>query len=78
MGFPVLLQSARTLIQVAAVILGIQQNVFFLFFDFAAAIPLGFIEQTQAFHQQALRIQRGGLLLGFAFEVDLKISTGPA
>src|SRR2546427_4574185 len=56
---------------------GIEEDIFFLR-SAAALVTLGFVEHAQAFHEQALSIQCGGLLRSFAFEVDLKISRGPA
>src|SRR2546426_12079260 len=55
---------------------GVEEDIFF--FLCFPAIPVGLIEQAQAFHQQALRVQRGGLLCGLAFEVDLEIAPCPA
>src|SRR5437667_6586186 len=52
---------------------GIEEDIFFLR-SAAALVTLGFIEHAQAFHEQALSIQCGGLLRSFAFEVDLKSS----
>src|SRR5207249_7874355 len=52
---------------------GIEEDIFFLR-SAAALVTLGFVEHAQAFHEQALSIQCGGLLRSFAFEVDLKIS----
>src|ERR1700682_1581242 len=56
---------------------GIEEDIFF-FLGLAAPIAAGFIELPQAFHQQALGVQGGGLLLGLAFEIDLEIATRPA
>src|SRR4029079_1526386 len=65
-------------VRTAAVrISGVEEDIF-LFFLGASVIAFGLVEHAQAFHQQALSIQRGGLLAGLAFEVDLEISAGPA
>src|SRR5271169_675335 len=45
---------------------------------FATTITRRFVEQPQPFHQQSLGVELRGLLVRFAFEVELKISTGPA
>src|SRR5712692_1979698 len=55
---------------------GVEEDIFF--FLCFPAIPFGLIEQAQAFHQQALRVQCGGLLCGLALEVDLEVSSRPA
>src|SRR2546425_6254664 len=55
---------------------GVEEDIFF--FLCFPAIPSGLIEQAQAFHQQALRVQRGGLLCGFSVEVDLEVACRPA
>src|ERR1700685_348842 len=58
---------------------GIEEDIFFLLFGFsAAAVTLRLIELAQAFHQQALSVQLGGLLRRFAFEIDFKVSVRPA
>src|SRR6266849_7043564 len=56
---------------------GVEEDIF-LFFLGAPVIALGFIEHPQAFHQKALSVQRGGLFVGLAFEVDLEVAAGPA
>src|SRR5216684_8309619 len=70
-------QESLTVRTAARKVSGVEEDIFFLL-ALAATVPPRFIQQTQAFHQQALRVQRGGLLLGLAFEVDLKISARPA
>src|SRR5580693_10397755 len=57
---------------------GVEEDIFFLLFGFAAAVALRFIQLAEAFHQQALGVQLGGLLGGLAFEIDLKVSIRPA
>src|SRR5215470_20243008 len=52
---------------------GVEEDIFPL-----GRVALRFVEQPQSFHEQALCIQRGRLLRGLAFEVDLEISIGPA
>src|SRR6185312_3427966 len=55
---------------------GVEEDIF-LFFLGGAIVALGFVEHAQAFHQQALGIQRGGLFAGLAFEVDLEVAARP-
>src|SRR5271156_774626 len=45
---------------------------------FRATFPLRFVKQSQAFHQQALRIELRGFLIGFAVKVELEVATRPA
>src|SRR5450755_3236275 len=45
---------------------------------FPAAVARRFVEQTQTFHQQALRVELRRVFIGFAFKIKLKISAGPA
>src|SRR5215471_15389701 len=52
---------------------GVEEDIFPL-----SRVALRFVEQAQALHQKALRVQRGGLLRGLAFEVDLEVSVRPA
>ncbi len=56
---------------------GVEEDIF-LFFLGAVVIALGFVEHAQAFHEQALSVQGGGLLAGLAVEVDLEVAAGPA
>src|SRR5450631_1590894 len=64
-------------VRTAAVIAsGIEEDIVFLLLHLAI-VALRFVEQSQAFHQQALRVQLGGLLGGFAFEIHLKVSAAP-
>src|SRR6266852_2360359 len=55
---------------------GVEEDIFF--FLCFPAIPFRLIEQAQAFHQQALRVQRSGLLCGLTLEIDLEVAPGPA
>src|SRR5450432_4417966 len=74
-------QESLTVSTAARKVSGVEEDIFFLFtlrLRLAAFVAPRLIEQPQAFHKQALRVQRGGLLLGLAFEVNLKISAGPA
>src|SRR5580693_6793473 len=57
---------------------GVEEDIFFLLFGFCAAVALRFVQLAEAFHQQALSVQLGGLLGGLAFEIDLEVSVGPA
>src|SRR5579864_210990 len=45
---------------------------------FRAAISSRLVQQSQTFHQQPLGIELRRLFVGFAFEVELEISAGPA
>src|SRR5439155_27171073 len=56
---------------------GIEEDIF-LFLGLAATIASRFIQPAETFHEQSLSVECGGLLLGLAFEVDLKIAAGPA
>src|SRR5580658_3936162 len=44
----------------------------------AAAIALRFVEQAQAFHEQALGVELGSFLIGLAFEVEFEVAARPA
>ena len=55
---------------------GIEEDVIFLLAH-TALIAFLFIEQAQSLHQEALRVQGRGLLLGLAIEVDLEITARP-
>src|SRR5437667_227646 len=55
---------------------GIEEDVIFLL-ALIASIALVLVQKPQAFHQQALRVQTGGLLSSLGIEVDLKISARP-
>src|SRR3984957_14421171 len=58
---------------------GVEEDIFFFLLLWCfATVALGFVELAQAFHEQALSIEFGGLLLGLAFEIDFEISVGPA
>src|SRR5580693_1676849 len=57
---------------------GVEEDIFFLLFGFAATVALRFVQLAEAFHQQALGVQLGRLLGGLAFEIDLKVSIRPA
>src|SRR5215471_246003 len=61
----------------AAVSSGVEEDIFFLSL-FAATVAIRFVEQPQAFHQQALRVELGARLGRLAFEVQLEITSGPA
>src|SRR5258707_845859 len=69
-------QESLTVSTAARNVSGVEEDIFFLL-ALAAAVAPRFIEQAQAFHEQPLRAQRGGLLLGLAFKVDLEISARP-
>src|SRR6185312_2254295 len=56
---------------------GVEEDIF-LFFLGGSIVTLGFVEHAQAFHQQALGVQRGGLFAGLALKVDLEVAAGPA
>src|SRR3954469_25728526 len=56
---------------------GTEEDIF-LFLGLAAAVATRFIQHAQAFHQQSLSVECGGLLLGLAFEIDLKVAASPA
>src|ERR1700728_1433987 len=49
---------------------------------FAAALATtvagGFVEQAQALHQQPLRVELRGFLVGLTFEIEFETSAGPA
>src|SRR5450432_3423494 len=70
-------QESLTVSTAARKVSGVEEDIFFLR-GFGTAVTPRFIEHAQAFHEKALGIQRGGLLPGLAFEIDLKISAGPA
>src|SRR5580692_3819942 len=57
---------------------GVEEDIFFLLFGFSAAVALRLVQLAKAFHQQALSVQLGGLLGRLAFEIDFKVSVGPA
>src|ERR1700691_1577088 len=49
-----------------------------IFCGLPAAIALRFVEQPQALHQQALRVELRGFLIGLALEVQLEVAARPA
>src|SRR5262249_23598596 len=55
---------------------GVEEDIF-LFLGLST-VALGFVEQPEAFHEQALGIQAHRLLRGLALEVNLKVASGPA
>src|SRR5580700_1085769 len=57
---------------------GVEEDVIFFFLGSFAALALRFVELAEAFHQQALSVQGGGLFVGLAFEIDLEVAVGPA
>src|ERR1700687_2994831 len=69
--------AAVDLLLLAAEPSGVEEDIF-LFFLGVSVIALGLVEHAQAFHQQALGVQRGGLLAGLAFKIDLETASGPA
>src|SRR5271167_3781179 len=71
-------QESLTVMTAAVRPSGVEEDIFFFLLRFSAAIALCLIELAQAFHQQALGVQLGSLLGGLAFEVDFKVSVGPA
>ena len=58
--------------------LGVEEDIVFLGHGRVAFVAIGFIQQAQAFHQQALSIEGSALLCGLAFEVHLEVAAGPA
>src|SRR5579862_2551339 len=60
----------------AAVRSGVEEDIFFL--GFFSVVAVAFIEQAQAFHQQALRVQLCSGLRRFALEIQLEVSAGPS
>src|ERR1700722_21039905 len=66
-----------TVMTAAVNVSGVEEDIVF-FLRSLVAVALRFIEQPQAFHQQALCVQRSGLFGGFAFEIYLEIAIGPA
>src|SRR5277367_6756719 len=58
---------------------GVEEDIFFFLLWFSAvAVALRFVELAQAFHQQTLGVQLGGLLRRLAFKSDFEVSIGPA
>src|SRR5579863_10712782 len=70
-------QESLTVMTAALSVSGVEEDIIFFFLRSLAAIALRFVQQPQAFHQQALGIQCGGLFSGLAFEIDLKVAVGP-
>src|SRR5690348_17299707 len=55
---------------------GIEEDVIFLL-CLSTLVALLLIEQAQAFHEEALGVQSGGLLLGLALKIDLEVPASP-
>src|SRR5437660_2238033 len=72
-----LAQESLTVRTAARKVSGVEEDIFFLL-TLATTVTPRLVQQSQPFHKQALRIQCGGLLLGFAFEVDLEVTARPA
>src|SRR5664279_1508911 len=53
---------------------GVEEDIF----PFGCGVPLRFVEQAQAFHQQTLRVERRGFLRRFLVEINLEVSFRPA
>src|SRR5438128_11204400 len=75
-------QESLTVRTAARKVSGVEEDIFFLFvfvcFFVLAAVAPRLIEQAQSLHEQSLCIQRGGLLLGLTFKVNLEVSARPA
>src|SRR5579863_2457668 len=71
-------QESLTVMTAAVNNSGVEEDIIILFFLAGlTGVPLRLVQQAQAFHQQTLRVQSGGLPGGFAFKVDLKAAIGP-
>src|SRR5579863_2810350 len=72
-------QESLTVMTAAVSPSGVEEDIFFFFLLWCfAAVALGFVELAQAFHEQALSVEVGGLLIAFAFKINFEISVGPA
>src|SRR6266567_1094849 len=69
-------QESLTVRTAARKVSGVEEDILFLL-TLATAVTPGLVQQSQPFHEQALGIQCGGLLLGFAVEVDLEVAPCP-
>src|SRR5947207_8635671 len=65
-------------VSTAAVRLSAVEEDIFFFPRSPAALAFGFVEHAEPLHQQALGVERSGLLRSLSFKVDLKIPASPA